>query len=32
MPAGPVRIKAENFLPFDLDAEGGAPHFALEAP
>ena len=24
MPAGPVRIKAENFFPFDLDAEGGA--------
>ena len=32
MPAGPVRIKAENFFPLDLDAEGGAPHFALQAP
>ena len=32
MPAGPVRIKAENFFPFDLDAEGGAPHLALQAP
>src|SRR5436853_6269792 len=32
MPAGPVRIKAENFFPFDLDAEGGAAHVALQAP
>jgi hypothetical protein len=32
MPAGPVRIKAENFFPFDLDAEGGASHVALQAP
>jgi len=32
MPAGPVRIKAEHFFPFDLDAEGGASHVALQAP
>src|SRR5262249_14938461 len=32
MPAGPVRIKAENFFPLDLDTEGGASHFALQAP
>ena len=29
MPAGPVRIKAENFFSLDLDAEGGASHLAL---
>jgi len=31
VPAGPVRIKAENFFPLDLDAEGGAAHVALQA-
>ena len=32
MPAGSVRIKAENLFPFDLNAKGGAPHVALQAP
>src|SRR6476620_2033625 len=32
MPAPPVRIEAEHFFPFDVDAEGGAPHLALQAP
>src|SRR5712691_8989529 len=32
MPARPVRIKTENFFPLDLDAKGGAAHFALQAP
>src|SRR5262249_13497203 len=32
MPAAPARIKAENFFPLDIDAKGGAPHFALQAP
>jgi hypothetical protein len=32
MPPGPVRIKAENFFPLDIDAKGGPPHFALQAP
>src|SRR5712691_4164007 len=32
MTAWPVRIKADNFFPLDIDAEGGAPHFALQAP
>src|SRR5512134_2184382 len=32
MSVGPVGIKAQNFFPLDLDAEGGASHLALQAP
>src|SRR5215831_6986375 len=31
VPAWSVCIKAENFFPLDINAEGGAAHFALQA-
>ena len=32
MPQDPVRIKADNFFPLDIQAEGRAPHSTLQAP